>query len=103
MNVCYLGLSSLVLLLTAVGAHAQVVVGQTHSLQSTVLKEQRHYRVHLPPSYAWAKDRRYPVLYVLDGQAQFLHTAASADYLAEQGEIPELIVVGVDSTVRVRD
>jgi predicted alpha/beta superfamily hydrolase len=40
---------------------------------------------------------------VLDGESQFLHTAASVDYLAAHGEIPELVVVGIDSTVRVRD
>ena len=84
-------------------ADEKVVVGQTHGIHSAVLKEERNYRVYLPDSYAWAKDRRYPVLYVLDGESQFLHTAASVDYLAAHGEIPELIVVGLDSTVRVRD
>lgn len=81
----------------------QVVVGQSHGLHSTVLNEARNYRVYLPDSYTWAKDRRYPVLYVLDGESNFLHTAVSVGYLAAHGEIPEMIVVGIDSTVRVRD
>src|SRR3954470_12724648 len=42
-------------------------------------------------------------LYVLDGKDHFFHTAGSAGYLAEQGEIPEMIVVAIGSTVRVRD
>lgn len=95
--------SLLVVLFPSSTIFAQVVVGQTHIIQSSVLKEQRNYRVYLPDSYAWAKDRKYPVLYVLDGESQFLHTAASVDYLSTHGEIPELIVVGIDSTVRVRD
>jgi predicted alpha/beta superfamily hydrolase len=95
--------SVLLLRVTAVGAAQPVVVGQEHRLHSTVLNEERTYRVHLPDSYAWAKERRYPVLYVLDGETHFLHTAGSVAYLAAQGEIPEMIVVAVESTVRIRD
>jgi predicted alpha/beta superfamily hydrolase len=80
-----------------------IVIGPAQSLHSAVLNEDRSYRVYLPPSYRWAKDRSYPVLYLLDGREQFVHTAAAVDYLATYGEIPEMIVVGVDSTVRVRD
>lgn len=103
MNYCHFGLSLLLLCFSATSADAQVVVGQTHGIHSVVLKEERNYQVYLPDSYACAKNRRYPVLYVLDGESQFLHTAASVDYLATHGEIPELVVVGLDSTVRVRD
>jgi uncharacterized protein len=92
------------LLLLCVSVAAQpVVVGQGHRLRSSVLNEERTYRVQLPDSYAWAKDRRYPVLYLLDGKTHFLHTSGSVGYLAAQGDIPEMIVVGIDSTVRVRD
>ncbi len=98
---------SLALVLATFGlaraADEKVVVGQIHAMQSAVLKEERKYRVYLPESYAWAKDRTYPVLYLLDGQSQFLHTAAAVDFLAANGEIPEMIVVGLDSTVRIRD
>jgi hypothetical protein len=76
---------------------------QWQALHSAVLNEDRAYRVSLPASYAWAKDRHYPVLYVLDGETQFEHTAAAAAFLAEQGDMPEVLVVGVRSTVRVRD
>lgn len=96
-------LTFLMLCLSAAGVAQPVVVGQGHRLRSAVLNEERTYRVQLPESYAWAKDRRYPVLYVLDGKTHFLHTSASAGYLAAQGEIPEMIVVAIDSTVRIRD
>jgi predicted alpha/beta superfamily hydrolase len=78
-------------------------VGQKQGIHSAVLNEDREYQVSLPDSYGWGKDRRYPVLYVLDGESQFLHTATSVRFLATTGEIPEMIVVGIVSTVRVRD
>ena len=80
-----------------------VVIGQTQRIHSAVLNEDRNYQVYLPDSYGWAKDRRYPVLYVLDGKTHFRHTAGSVGYLAAHGEIPEMIVVAIDSTVRIRD
>ena len=93
----------LMLGLSAAAAAQPVVIGQAHRLRSSVLSEERTYRVQVPESYAWAKDRRYPVLYVLDGKTHFLHTSGSVGYLAAQGEIPEMIVVAIDSTVRIRD
>jgi predicted alpha/beta superfamily hydrolase len=79
-----------------------VVIGETRHLHSKLLNEDRTYKVHLPPGYA-ASGERYPVLYLLDGQTHFTHVVGSASYLMAQGEIPPLIVVGLDSTVRVRD
>jgi predicted alpha/beta superfamily hydrolase len=97
--------SSLVLMSlgTAARAEGPIVMGETRRIHSAVLKEDRVYRVSLPESYGWAKDRRYPILFLLDGQTHFLHTAGSVGYLAQQGEIPEMIVVAIDSTVRIRD
>ncbi len=103
MVVRYIWLFLLATCFSIESAGAQVVLGQKHGIHSSVLNEERNYRISLPDSYAWAKDRRYPVLYVLDGESNFLHTAVSAGFLAAHGEIPEMIVVGIDSTVRVRD
>ncbi|MBL8300262.1 MAG: prolyl oligopeptidase family serine peptidase [Rhodanobacteraceae bacterium] len=79
-------------------AAESVTIGQHYSINSPTLAEDRSYRVYLPASYRWATNRRYPVLYVLDGQTRFAHTAATAETLAAAGDIPEMIVVGVDST-----
>ncbi|REJ77313.1 MAG: alpha/beta hydrolase [Acidobacteria bacterium] len=99
--------SALTVLLTlfpfTVSVFTQVSVGDTFTIRSSVLDEDRTYDVFVPDSYAWAKDRSYPVLYVLDGESQFLHTAVSAGFLMRNTEIPEMIVVGIRSTVRVRD
>jgi predicted alpha/beta superfamily hydrolase len=90
-------------LLVSAQAADPVTIGQVEQVKSTVLAEVRTYQVHLPVSYGWAKDRRYPVFYVLDGKTHFVHTAGSVGFLAAQGEIPEMIVVAIASTVRVRD
>jgi uncharacterized protein len=94
---------AVVLFVTTGFGQVPVVTGQKYVMHSTILKEDRTYQVSLPASYQWALDRRYPVLYVLDGETNFQHTAASAGFLAAKGEIPEVIVVGITSTVRVRD
>ncbi len=91
---------SILLPLYALG---QISLGPTHYLNSRILNEKRSYHVYLPTSYSWANNRSYPVLYLLDGESQFLHTAAAVDYLASNREIPEMIVVGLNSTIRIRD
>jgi len=64
--------------------------------------------VWLPPDYERAPDRRYPVLYMLDGQNIFDPATSSfgtdwaidetVDSLIRGGTIPPLIVVGVNNT-----
>jgi predicted alpha/beta superfamily hydrolase len=80
-----------------------VSIGESHRIHSSQVNEDREYKVSLPDSYKWAQNKRYPVLYVLDGETEFVHTAASVQFLSEQGEIPEMIVVAITSTVRIRD
>jgi predicted alpha/beta superfamily hydrolase len=65
------------------------------SLRSRVLGENRHFIVHLPESYQRDPARRYPVIYVLDGTSQDGPTARSAALLAQDGAMPEVIVVGI--------
>lgn len=84
-------------------SRAQIKLGQKQAIHSKILKEERTFQTFLPASYHWATDRRYPVLYVLDGESNFLHTAGSVSFLSIQGEIPELIVVAITSTVRIKD
>ena len=75
-------------------------------MTSAGLSEKRDYVVFLPEHYSSDSARRYPVLYVLDGQSQSEHTAASAALMARIGVMPEIIVVGVssmDGDIRDRD
>ena len=43
------------------------------------------------------------MLYVLDGESNFIHTTATVDFLSSASEIPELIIVAITSTIRIRD
>jgi len=70
---------------------------QTSTLASSVLGEERTYAVHLPDSYARSPTKRYPVLYVLDGTSQSVHTADTAEVMARIGVMPEAIVIGIPS------
>ena len=80
-----------------------------HALKSVVFGNERKIRVLLPAGYAAAanKDRRYPVLYLLDGQNVFdaclsdvSHHEWGADEtvqrLVAEKKIPPMIVVAVD-------
>ena len=72
-----------------------IAVGQSYSMHSEVLKQQRRYLVSLPSRYQAQPNRRYPVLYVVDADFQFFHVAATIKNLTQMGKIPPLIVVGV--------
>ncbi len=87
-----------------------------HALTSTTFGNARTIRVLLPAKYGAPENaaRRYPVLYLLDGQNQFdaclsdvSHREWQADEtvlrLAAEGKIPDMIVVGVDHAGRDRD
>lgn len=80
-----------------------------HALKSTVFGNERRIRVLLPAGYTDPvnRDRRYPVLYLLDGQNVFdacfsdvSHHEWGADEtvqrLVAERKIPPMIVVGVD-------
>lgn len=67
------------------------------TLDSDVLKEQRTLQVHLPDSYR-KSNKRYPVLYLLDGERHFNHAILAVQLLQQQERIPELIIVAVTNT-----
>lgn len=95
----------------AAGACKSTVTGdlRVHALKSAIFGNERKIRVLLPAGYGDVanKDRRYPVLYMLDGQNVFdaclsevSHHEWSVDEtvqrLVADKKIPPLIVVGVD-------
>lgn len=75
---------------------------------SPQLKNSRALRIYLPPSYAENPAKRYPVLYMHDGQNLFdAKTAAygaewgideTVDRLVGEGAMDEVIVVGIDNS-----
>lgn len=96
---------------TAADACKSTVTGdlRVHTLKSAIFGNERKIRVLLPAGYGDAanKDRRYPVLYMLDGQNVFDACLSevsrhewSVDETVQQlvagRKIPPMIVVGVD-------
>ena len=84
-------------------------IGKVDSLESATLKERRHYLVYTPPSYddTTTAPQRYPVLYLLDGDAHF-HSVTGLIQILGTGvngtfAIPEMIVVAIPNTNRMRD
>jgi predicted alpha/beta superfamily hydrolase len=78
---------------------------QAFLLQSTVLNQQRSIWVHLPPDYYSATNRRYPVLYVLDGDGHFKYVSELVDFLSDydRDRTDEIIVVGIVNIDRRKD
>ena len=103
-----LTLSVLLPLLTRSQSTKQIVIGQIDSLTSKILHEKRKIWVHVPDSYrqeASAK-RRYPVVYLLDGDSHFPSVVGMIHQLSiVNGNTicPEMIVVGIPNTNRLRD
>lgn len=93
------------LLLTAAGlaGFAQpITIGETFRIQAANLQEDRNILLSLPRGYAGGQER-YPVLYLLDGDAHLVHTRATVDFLARNGLMPDLIIIGIPNTRRTRD
>ena len=93
----------------AQGRRDPTVIGKIDSVWSKTLKENRRYLVYTPPSYndTTYTPQRYPVLYLLDGDAHFhsvsglvqiLGTGVNGTYV-----VPEMMVVAIPNTDRTRD
>jgi len=98
------------------GIRALGAVGdlRLHEFQSRVFRNTRFLRVWLPPGYDDAQNaaRRYPILYLNDGQNLFEPATAfagiewqvdeTADRLIRGGAVPPMIIVGMDNTGKDR-
>ena len=94
--------------LTLVQAQAQINTGRTDTLYSKTLGESRRLLIYLPSSYGetYFYPRRYPVLYLLDGDSHINSVSSIVEMLGERGGpmgFPELIIVGIPNTDRMRD
>jgi predicted alpha/beta superfamily hydrolase len=80
-----------------------LVTGRSYRLDSPVLGESRVIEMALPAGYDANLSRRYPVLYVLDGEVESAAAIAITRFYATMGQLPPMIVVGVRNTDRTRD
>lgn len=82
-------------------------IGETIELHSNTLNEKRKLNIYLPQSYSEKTDKRYPVIYVLDGglNQDFLHIVGLVQFnsMPWLDFMPESIVVGVANVDRKSD
>jgi len=81
--------------------NSEITLGVNHTLKSSILNQDRTIQVYVPDSYK-DTDQSYPVLYVLDGQWYFLSGVSVQTALRTPGAMPEMIVVGINSSHQLR-
>ncbi len=87
-----------------------IKIGDRYNFHSKILNEKQAFSVSLPRSYYRAdnNNRRYPVLYILDGYKNTFHMVSGlTEKLSRSNnstsEVPELIIVALPSNNRFRD
>ena len=76
---------------------------KVEKFESKVLKEEREVVVQLPKSYADNPDKKYPVIYRLDGAVYLPIMNAVLESLQSENAAPEVIIVAIENTDRFRD
>ena len=73
-----------------------VSVGYSFQFHSAILNEDRTVMISLPDDY-YTTTKKYPVLYMPDGQWHFIHTTQAVGVLSGNGIIPKMIIVAVQT------
>lgn len=75
------------------------------TISSKVLNEDRTIYVHYPKLDSTNMNKKFPVLYLLDGESHFDMLSQYTDYLSrwDVNVMPQMIVVGIVNTKRTRD
>lgn len=85
----------------------QISLGESISLKSNILNENRTINIYLPPYYQANDTVKYPVVYILDGgvEEDFIHLAGLFRVNSQPwiDRFPEAIVVGIENVNRRRD
>ncbi len=74
-------------------------------IPSKILNEPRKIYIYVPPADSLNTAKRYPVLYLMDGESHFSMIAELCRYLSrwDVNVMPEMIIVGIPNTNRTRD
>ncbi len=75
--------------------HLPALAGGYFRIDSRAVGRPFHIYVRLPDGYETDSDRRYPTVYVLDGDSLFPILAASHLFLTYDLGLPEAVVVGI--------
>ena len=75
------------------------------TISSKVLHEDRTVYIHYPKQDSTNLNKRFPVLYLMDGESHFDMLSQYTDYMSrwDVNVIPEMIIVGIVNTKRTRD
>lgn len=96
--------ASLFLSLNVLGNPAESIeIGQKIEMSSSHLKQQRPILIHLPKGYDQDPQKRYPVLFVLDGNNHFASATGLTSFLRDASEIPAHIVVAIPNLGNSRE
>ncbi|MCL6294345.1 alpha/beta hydrolase-fold protein [Jejuia spongiicola] len=85
--------------------HKKITIGIVDSIKSNALHELRKIWVHLPDGNVNSNEK-YPVVYLLDGNAHFSSVTGMIHQLSSVNGntiVPKMIVVGIPNTNRMRD
>lgn len=99
-------LSAVITFHTQAQADNKVVIGKIDSVNSKILNEPRKIWVYTPDVTFGNPGKRYPVVYLLDGDAHFASVVGMIQQLSQingNDLYPEMIVVGIPNTDRTRD
>jgi len=80
---------------------SEISIGTKFSINSKILDQDREIQIYLPDSYT-SSEQNYPVLYILDGQRFFTNGVAIQKSSNAPLDIPEMIVVGINSKRELR-
>jgi predicted alpha/beta superfamily hydrolase len=75
----------------------EIVIGKTFSIQSEILKEKRPIIIYTPDNYS-NNSTPVTVMYLLDGQSNFIHTTGIVSFLQNRGRIPKMMIVAIPNT-----
>ncbi|MEN8138447.1 MAG: alpha/beta hydrolase-fold protein [Bacteroidota bacterium] len=100
------GLFIILILLSVDSSFAQtkndIVNGIEETIESKILNEKRIITIKLPDGYG-ETSQKYPVIYLLDGKANFQHVYGAVDFLSRRRIIPQTIIVSVHNIDRTKD
>ncbi|WP_299366340.1 alpha/beta hydrolase-fold protein [Winogradskyella sp.] len=85
-----------------------ISIGKIDSFDSKILNEKRKIWIHVPDGnyQDLSKTKKYPVLYLLDGNSHFYSVVGMIRQLSSSNRntvLPKMIVVGIPNTNRTRD
>ena len=84
---------------------APLVIGDTFTIDSKILRETRRINVYMPPGYKESPNSPVPVLYMPDGGIgeDFLHVAGLVQISVSNATMRPFLLVGIENTQRRRD